>query len=197
MAAKPMSYYLAPVLLVLSTMLAAVNWYLQPLRAVAWASAIGVLACMALIFFLVSRRHGNEAAGLRAEAAITDAIVFAGVILAITLSVKLATTLGVINDTDLSRRMTMVVMGIFIAFTGNSVPKTLTPLSALQCDPDKVQAFQRLAAWMWVLTGLAYAIVWLVLPIALAKPVSIAVMMSGMLVIVTQIVRLRSTRSAH
>jgi len=38
------------------------------------------------------------------------------------------------------------------------MPKTLTPLSAMQCDVASVQAFQRLVGWTWVLTGLAFAI---------------------------------------
>lgn len=193
MAARPISYYFAPALLVLSTMLAAANWYLQPARVQAWASAIVLLVCMTVAFLFSLRRSGNEAQR-RAGDAIRHGIVFAGLMMAIPLSLKLATTLGAIDDADLSRRMTMVMMGAFVAFTGNALPKTLTPLSALQCDPARVQAFQRLAGWTWVLSGLAFAIVWLVLPLDLAHPVSVVLLMSGMLVVVTQLIRLRWTR---
>jgi hypothetical protein len=120
--------------------------------------------------------------------------VFAGLILVIVLSMKLATAMGVIEDADLSRRATMAILGAFFVVTGNAMPKTLTPLSALQCDAARVQAFQRFAGWTWVLTGLAFAIVWLVLPVDLAKPVSLVLLTSGMLAIVWQVVRLRRTR---
>ncbi len=196
MNTRPMSYFLAPALLVLSTFLAAANWYLQPARAVAWAATLGFLGCMAVAFLFAHRRSGNEAQR-RAGDAIRHAIVFAGLMLAIPLIMRLATALGVIHDADLSRRTTMVLMGAFIAFTGNAMPKTLTPLSALQCDAARVQAFQRFAGWTWVLTGVGYAIVWLVLPLDLAKPVSVVLLMSGMLVVAVQLLRLRRTRAAH
>lgn len=196
MNTRPISYFLAPALLVLSTLLAATNWVLQPARAGAWAATLGFIACMAAAFFFAHRRSGNEAQR-RAGDAIRHAIVFAGLMLAIPLSMRLGTALGVIHDADLSRRTTMVLMGAFIAFTGNAMPKTLTPLSALQCDPARVQAFQRFAGWTWVLTGVGYAIAWLVLPLVLAKPVSLVLLMTGMLVVAVQLLRLRRTRAAH
>ena len=196
MNTRPISYFLAPALLVLSTLLAATNWVLQPDRAGAWAATLGFIACMAVAFFFAHRRSGNEAQR-RAGDAIRHAIVFAGLMLAIPLSMRLGTALGVIHDADLSRRTTMVLMGAFIAFTGNAMPKTLTPLSALQCDPARVQAFQRFAGWTWVLTGVGYAIAWLVLPLVLAKPVSLVLLMGGMLVVAVQLLRLRRTRVAH
>jgi hypothetical protein len=193
---KPASYYLGPSLLALSAMLAAVNWYLQPARAGFWTSSIVVLGCMMLVFFLAHRRSENEARR-RAADAIRQAIVFAGLMMAIPLSMKLATALGAVHDADLARRTTMILMGAFVAFTGNAMPKTLTPLSALQCDAAKVQAFQRVAGWTWMLTGVAFAISWLVLPLDLAKPVSVVLLMSGMLVVALQLIRLRRTRVAH
>jgi hypothetical protein len=196
MNTRPISYFLAPALLVLSTLLVAANWYLQPARAWYWAATLVFVGCMVVALLFAHRRSGNEAQR-RAGDAIRHAIVFAGLMLSIPLSMKLAVALGVIHDADLSRRMTMVLLGAFIAFTGNSMPKTLTPLSALQCDPARVQAFQRLAGWTWLLTGLAYAIIWLVLPLALAKPVSLVLLMSGMLFVGLQIVRLRRTRAAQ
>lgn len=196
MNTRPISYFLAPALLVLSTLLAAANWVLQPARAWAWAATLVFLGCMVGAFVFAHRRSGNEAQR-RAGDAIRHAIVFAGLMLAIPLSIHLGTALGVIDDADLSRRTTMVLMGAFIAFTGNSMPKTLTPLSALQCDAAKVQAFQRFAGWTWVLTGVAYAVVWLVLPLDLAKPVSVVLLMSGMLVVAVQLLRLRRTRAAQ
>ena len=196
MTTKPISHFLAPALLVLSTLLAAANWVLQPARAGAWAATLAFLGCMVVALLFAQRRTGNEAQR-RAGDAIRHAVVFAGLMLAIPLSMRLGTALGVLHDADLSRRTTMVLMGAFIAFTGNAMPKTLTPLSALQCDAAKVQAFQRFAGWTWVLTGVAYAILWLVLPLGLAKPVSVVLLMTGMLAVAVQLVRLRRTRAAH
>ena len=69
----PISYYLAPALLVLGTLLAAGNWYRQPERAGAWVAAIATLAVFAVVWgcmTLVFRRWKNEAARRHAAASI-------------------------------------------------------------------------------------------------------------------------------
>ena len=190
---KPISHYLAPVALVLIALLGAANWFLRPVRTWAAVSVVLLLVAMTLALFLASRRSDSETRR-RAGDEIRNAIVFAGLILIISMSAKLAAALGFISNIELSRRVTMAILGAFFIFVGNAFPKTLTPLSALQCDAGKVQAFQRFTGWTWVLTGLAFALVWLALPLTLAKPVSVAVMMTAMLVVVTRIVRLRRTR---
>jgi hypothetical protein len=196
MNTRPISYFLAPALLVLIAVLTAVNWYLRPERVSNVAPVLLLLAIMTVAFFL-SLRRTREEVRRRAAEEIRRAIMFAGLIVVIPLSANLAAALGVISDVDLSKRVTMAIVGAFFVFTGNALPKTLTPISALQCDVAKVQAFQRLTGWTWVLMGLAYAIVWLVLPLNLAKPVSMALLLSGMLVVATQIIRLRRRRAAH
>jgi len=179
-----------PALVVLGTVLAAANWYLQPQRSTAWAASLLLLGGLA-VALLVARRLTSNPARRGAADSIRSGVVFAGSIMAISLGAKLATTLGGGQGADLSTRASMVVIGAFFMFTGNALPKTLTPLAALKCDPARVQAFQRLSGWIWVITGLGYAVAWLALPLDLAKPVSLALLMSGMLVIVGQIVRLR------
>ncbi|MDP9193830.1 MAG: hypothetical protein M3P06_19220 [Acidobacteriota bacterium] len=190
---KPLSYYLAPVLLVLTAALAAMNWYVRPAPLGIAVSVVLLLAVMTLAY-LFSLRRSDVEARRRASDEIRNAIVFAGLIMLIPLSAKLAAAFGAIDDGEVSKRVTMAILGAFFVFTGNAIPKTLTPLSSLQCDGARMQAFQRISGWTWVLTGLAYALAWLTLPLDLAKPVSVALMMAGMLVIITQIVRLRRTR---
>jgi hypothetical protein len=191
-ATKPLSYQLAPALVVLSTLLVAWNWYVQPQHASVWATTLVLLAVMMLAAFAV-RRSQNGAAWLRAADSVTSGIVFAGLMLASSLGLKLATALGVMSRSDLAQRLLMVILGAFFTFTGNALPKTLRPLAA-KCDEARVQAFQRFAGWTWVLTGLTFATAWLVLPVHLAQPVSLVLLLGGMLIIVTQIVRLRRTR---
>lgn len=197
MTSRTISYYLAAAVLVLSIALAAGNWYLQPERAMAWGTAVLVLGGMSLALLFVPRRSNDEDARRHAADAIRSAIVLAGLMMAFSLAAKLATTLGAFDGPDFSRRATMVILAAFFVFTGNALPKTLTPLSALQCSGAKTQAFQRFAGRTWVLTGLAFAIAWLVLPLDLAKPVSIVLLMGGMLVVMAQVLRLRRTTSRH
>jgi hypothetical protein len=76
---------------------------------------------------------------------------------------------------ELAERVTMIVIGAYFVLMGNGIPKTLAPLSALR-DPAAVQSARRLAGWAWVLTGLAFIIVWPLAPIGLATLVSMAVL---------------------
>jgi hypothetical protein len=124
---------------------------------------------------------------------IRSGIGFAILILATTAAVKVAAALGVIADADVTRRATMAMMGAFLMYYGNAIPKTLTPLSA-GCDAARAQAAQRLAGWTWVLAGLGLGVAWVALPVAVADAVSTVLLAGGMLVSVAQLVRLRRTR---
>jgi len=190
------SYALAPILLLLSALFAGWNWYLQPERAGAWGASIALVAVMALVLLWADRSAKDDPGPGRAADTLRHAITSGGFLLVVSLGLKLAGGLGVLEDPDLERRSRMVVVGAFFMFTGNALPKWLTPLSQPQCDGSKAQAFQRFMGWTWTLTGIAYALVWLVVPIDLAKSVSIAVLVGGMIAVASQGVRLYSSRKA-
>jgi hypothetical protein len=185
---------LGVILVVAGSALAGWNWVLRPEHALAWGSALAMFACMAVALLLANRGPRTEQA-LNAARQIEGAVIFAGLMMTVALMGKLSATFGLWGGEDLARRGTQITMGLFFAFTGNAMPKTLTPLSALRCDPARVQAFQRFAGWSWVLTGLSYSLVWLMLPIALAQTVSIIVLVIGIVVVAMQIIRLRGSRS--
>ena len=67
-------------------------------------------------------------------------------------------------------------------------------MSSMQCDGARVQAFQRLAGWIWVLCGLGFATAWLALPVDAAEPVSTALVVAAMIVTIVQLLRLRASR---
>ena len=184
----------APALIALGIVLVAASWYLRSPRA-SWPAA-ALLAVLALVWVVTYslRRSTNQGSPRRAVDAMQQAIVFAASILVLSLAAKLAADLGLLAGADLARRTGMAITGLFVAFMGNALPKTLTPLSRLQCDPGRVQAFQRFAGWTWVLAGVGYAIAWLVLPLDLARPVSMSLLVSAIVVVLIQMIRLRWTR---
>jgi hypothetical protein len=179
--------------LALGAALTAGNAYARPERTWVWALAALLIGGMALALLVVGRR---ERGGARSEAgdSIRRGVVFAGSMLAASLGLKLAGALGVVARAGLAQRATMVTLGLFLASTGNALPKTLTPLSALRCDAARLQAFQRLAGRAWVLTGLAVALAWLVLPVELANPVSTVAIVGGMLPMGLGLMRVLRTR---
>jgi hypothetical protein len=183
---KSAVYHPAPVLLALSAGLAGANWFFWPERAAAWATELAVIGGLAVVFASVARSRSGDA--------IRRAIAFAGLMLAIALSLKLAAALGAAAHDDVAQRATMVVLGAFIVVTGNALPKMLTPLSVLRCDAVRAQAFHRFAGWSWVLSGLALSVAWLVLSVEVAQTVTLILLPACMLTIVWQVVRLRRSR---
>ena len=194
MAAKPIWNYIPPALIALNTLLVAGNWFLRPQSAGGWFVVLLLLIGMTLALVLVSREPKEQAARRDAGGSVRSGIVTAGLILMISLGAKLAVALGAVHYGDIALRATMAIMGAFLAVTGNAIPKTLTPLAAQHCDPAKVQAVQRLAGWIWVLTGLAVVVAWLTLPINLAEATSFVLLPSAILVTVGQVVWLRRAK---
>ncbi len=190
MTVNPVSNYLAPALLALSALLSAWNWYLQPGRAVFWLVALLLLCGMTAALRVAMRRSKNEAVQTRSTKSISNAVVFAGLMVTLALTGSLAHTYGVPVDANLPWRAIMVVAGVFLVVTGNAIPKSLTPLSIQRSDPARVQAFQRFAGWTWVLIGLAFALVWVALPVKVAHSVSYPLLLGGILVIRVQTFRL-------
>jgi Ca2+/Na+ antiporter len=131
------------------------------------------------------RRTGNS---------IRRGLVFAGLMIAVSLAAKYLAARGAIHSADLSLRLVMAIAGVFLMATGNMIPKTLTPLSAMRCDAKKVQSFQRMTGWTWVLAGLAVAIGWLVLPVTRAEQMMFVLLPAAIVLVAALYVRLLRTR---
>jgi len=126
----------------------------------------------------------------RAVDDIKRALIFAALILLASLGIRVLRSMELVAAANVSLRLMMAVTGAFLMMTGNSIPKTLTPLASTVCDPVRLQRFQRLAGWSWVLAGAALAITWLVLPISTAKPLTWLIIAAGVLGVVIPLVRL-------
>jgi hypothetical protein len=122
---------------------------------------------------------------------------FAGLMLAAPWGARQLIAAGAIDDPTLPTRLTMAIFGVFVAFSGNAMPKMLTPLASTRCDPGVVQAFQRFAGWTWVITGLVYSLAWLLLPKDAAQPISVLVLLFGTALVAMRLVRLRWLRPAR
>jgi hypothetical protein len=194
MEAKPTSFYLAPGLLAVGALLAAANWYADPRQALTSVVALVLLGLMAVVLRLFLTPPSSDAARRQTQDSIRSGIVFAGLMVVVSLGAKLSSTLGNAGGREFPQRALMVILGAFLVFTGNAIPKTLAPLSGMHCDATRVQAFQRFAGWTWVLAGLVFTIGWLALPVLLADRMTVILLPGVMLVILAQLVHLRLTR---
>jgi hypothetical protein len=178
--------------------LALANWNAKPAAAWAWAAAIVIFVVMVAVqrrSQLALSRSPGDAASVRGVASVAGAVVFGALMMIIPLALTLAHAYGLVDDPDSGmRRTTMIMVGAYLAVTGNAMPRMLPPTSLMPCGGARVQAFQRHAGWTWVLCGLGYAMAWLALPIAAAGPISMALVATAMIVTIVQLLRLRKPR---
>jgi hypothetical protein len=177
--------------------LAIANWNARPEAAWAWTAAIVMFLVMVAVRWrsqLAFRRSSQDAASIRGLAWVTGAIVSGALMMIIPLAMTLAHAYGVVEDPDGGRGTSMIILGVSLAVAGNAIPRMLPPMSSLQCDGARVQAFQRLSGWIWVLCGLGFATAWLALPVDTAEPVSTALVVAAMIVTIVQLLRLRRPR---
>ena len=178
--------------------LALANWYVKPAAVWAWAAVIVISVVMITVqrfWQLALSRSPEDTALVRSVASVASAVVFGALMTIIPLALTLAHAYGLVDDPDSGmRRTTMIMIGAYLAVTGNAMPRMLPPTSSMPCSGARVQAFQRLAGWTWVLCGLGFVTAWLALPIDAAEPVSTALVVAAMIVTIVQLLRLRKPR---
>ncbi len=82
---------------------------------------------------------------------------------------------------DLARRLLGVMLGLFVVYYANAVPKVLPPL--LRGNAQAEQAMRRFAAWCIALGGAGYATAWTVAPLEYANLIA-AICLAGSLIVV-------------
>ena len=192
MVPNSMKFKAASALIAVGVALLLANWYAKPEGALAWTAALATFAVMAAVLRVSRRavRHlTGEATAVRTLNSITTAVVFAGVMMGISLALALARSYGLIDGSDVARRSVGVLTGALIVMLGNVMPKNLPPLSS-GCDGARQQAFHRRAGWTWVLCGLASVIGWLALSINSAVTATIVLMVTAVAVSIVHLLRL-------
>lgn len=91
-------------------------------------------------------------------------------------------------DGDLTRRLVGVMTGALVVFYSNYVPKKLTPLAAMRCNPVTEQALRRFAGMSMVLGGLGYMAAWMFAPLESAAWLGGAVVATALLAVVVRFV---------
>ena len=99
------------------------------------------------------------------------ALVWAVGMLALAVGATFAHKQGYI-DRDTVTRLVTGVIGLWMAWFGNRIPKTFTRSA-------QARQIQRVAAWSQVLSGLAYAGLWAFAPIPVAVTVGTGVVLAG------------------
>jgi hypothetical protein len=198
MAFKWISSPVASILPLIGIGLAIANWQAMPAAAWAWTAVIAMFVIM-----IVVRRHSQVAvqrspgdpALVRSANSVSVAVLFSSLMMIVPLALTLAHAYGVVGDpSEGMQRVVMIMIGAYLAMTGNTMPKMLPPTMSLGCEGARVQAFHRRAGWTWTLCGIGLVIAWLVLPIHVAGLMSVALVGTAVVLTVVRLQYLRKPR---
>jgi hypothetical protein len=181
---------LALAMMALPALLGACLCLVRPQRT--WLWLIAMLVMPAAWFgvreaFKALRRAATAGSTLEAQdrVAVAVAVIVASMVVAMPLGARLAEALGLIGPPlaqAISTRWANVLVGGYLVFKGNRLPKILTPLADAPFEAASFDALRRRTGWIVVLAGFAYTVLWLAAPAAVAEPVGLALIAAGILV---------------
>jgi rhodanese-related sulfurtransferase len=90
---------------------------------------------------------------------------------------------------EMAHRLMGVLMGALVVFYANAVPKSLTPLVRMRCDPTAEQALRRFTGWTLALGGAAFAAASMFAPVDSADAIAVSALGSSLLVVVARLAR--------
>ena len=142
--------------------LGAALWIQRPELSNRWAASMLFLPGAWLAVLLVDRACAQSARRLKTKHQLIRGIACAGGILSLSLIAALAEESYLI-DGDVAKRSVGVMLGALLMLMGNVMPKKLAPLDdSERTRAGKTQATQRFVGWLFVIAGLLYAVVWMV-----------------------------------
>ena len=195
----------ASTLPIVGIVLALANWHIKPAAARAWVVGIG------LFLIMLAVRHGGQigarrvstkaavhAALVRALAGVNSSIIFAALVMIVSLSTSLLRAYGLavpphvpdVGDPGIATRAVMIMCGVYLVAMGNGLPRSRPPVPSTARLGARAQAFHRCVGWTWVMCGLGWIAAWLALPIQTARPVSMASGVAALIVTSVELVRL-------
>lgn len=122
------------------------------------------VAVFSSVWFIVRMLHlrcGKDWVSSTSRREILFGIILASMLLLGSISATLFKELELI-DQDMTKRIAGVLIGVMLICMGNYMPKKLTQQSgSCGCGTRKSASLQRIMGWIFVLAGLLYAGVWM------------------------------------
>lgn len=172
-------------------------WIQRPELPSSWAVSILFLPAAWLAVLLVDKACAGHATRLKTRQELIKAIACAGALLALSLGAAWAKELSLV-DGDVTKRFMGVMLGMMLMFMGNVMPKKLAPLESEGARAAKTQATQRFVGWLFVIAGLLYAAVWMVVDLeqtAMATMLTFPV--ACLVIVLVRMVYVRATAASN
>jgi len=124
------------------------------------------------------------------RAALSRGLIIAGVILSVAAALRLLSPAHI--SPEIAHRMLGALLGAVVVVYANAVPKALTPLMQMRCEPAAEQAMRRFTGWSLVLGGASYSLAWLIAPLAYANLLAASLLGTALLLVGFRVARARS-----
>lgn len=154
----------------LVVVLAAVNWYLQPDRALRWIVVMLAMPLVTWFSFRNRRRRARDSSWQAHSSDITSGVVVGSAVLVISLIINLVRALEWVDPARATQFGGILISLLLIVFA-NGIPKAVGPLCQRRLSTNAVQSFQRFMGWTLVLVGMGMLFSWLLLPVLQARSV--------------------------
>ncbi|MBO6797840.1 hypothetical protein [Maricaulis sp.] len=173
-------------MVVLTFSLGAIAAYREPEGLIAFMIAALFLPVAWTVIEIKKRNQERDERFYENQAAIRWSISAAGLLMAVPLAFTLVVSFGITEALGdaMEQRILGVLFGVIFLLYGNAAPKRPIALQDAGCSPERAQAQARFAGRMFVLTALAYTLIWAFAPIEWAMPAAMAVLFSGVIVVV-------------
>ena len=134
----------------------------------------------------------NESQSSRAS--VVRGLIIAALLLGISVTLKMLSPEYL--SPELARRLLGALLGLVVIVYANAVPKALSPLIRMRCDPAAEQAIRRFTGWTLALGGVAYAVAWMIAPLQYANALAGGLLAFAVMVVITRLV-LGMARELH
>lgn len=172
------------VLILLGFMFGALAWSQRPEAAAVWLTGMLTLPVAWALMAVTGALPGLDKPEARRR--IYNSLVGAAVLITLALGVKAAATLEAIPN-DGSTRFGMLATALVLIVVGNGLPKKLQS----GCSRTRGLAIQRLLGWTYVVTGLVAVVIWLLMPITLARVAGLTLYGGAVLFAIVAVLRIR------
>jgi len=170
-------------------------WAVEPSSTLLIVPMTALLPAIWLVATILQRFNISVCASEQSPSELAKGVAMGAFLMTLMMGKNIAEEFALL-DIAIAERVVGVTIGGFLMFMGNSIPKVLTPISKMRCDPARAQAVQRYAGRVFVLAGLAITIGWLATPIDVAPIVMLAAAGTSMVLVVPRKIQMYFTRNS-
>lgn len=170
-------------------------WAVEPSDLLLIIPMTAILPAIWLVASILRRFNIAACAAGQSPAELASGIAMGAFLMTLMMGKNVAEELALL-DVAIAERVVGVTIGVFLMFMGNSIPKVLTPISKMRCDPARAQAVQRYAGLVFMLAGFAITVAWIATPIDVAPIVMLVAAGLSLILVIPRKIQMYFTRNS-